>query len=60
MIERLTSQSRQIETFPLAGRVVPEFLVGQLREVFEHPYRIIYRFDRIGLTLSQSFICPAS
>jgi toxin ParE1/3/4 len=51
MIERLTSQSRQIETFPLAGRVVPEFLVGQLREVFEHPYRIIYRIrpDRVDI-----------
>ncbi len=51
MIEGLTSRSRQIETFPLAGRVVHEFQVGQLREVFEHPYRIIYRIrpDRIDI-----------
>ncbi len=51
MIERITGRSRQIEAFPLAGRVVPEFRVGQLREVFEHPYRIIYRIrpDRIDV-----------
>jgi plasmid stabilization system protein ParE len=35
----------------MAGRTVPEFQVGQLREVFEHPYRIIYRIrpDRIDI-----------
>jgi len=35
----------------LAGRVVPEFQIGQLREVFEIPYRIIYciRPDRIDV-----------
>jgi toxin ParE1/3/4 len=51
MIEKLTNRSRQIETFPLAGRVVPEFQVGQLREVFEQPYRIIYRVrpDRVDI-----------
>jgi toxin ParE1/3/4 len=51
MIERLTSRSRQIQTFPLAGRVVPECQVDQLREVFEQPYRIIYRVrsDRVDI-----------
>lgn len=43
MIERITSRSRQIGTFPMAGRTVPEFQVDQLREVLEHPYRILYR-----------------
>jgi toxin ParE1/3/4 len=51
MIERLTNRSRQIEAFPLAGRVVSEFQLGQLREVFEQPYRIIYRVrpDRVDV-----------
>jgi toxin ParE1/3/4 len=26
----------------MSGRLVPEFDVGQIREVFEGPYRIIY------------------
>ena len=50
-VERITDRSRQIVAFPRAGRAVPEFQVGQLREVFDHPYRIIYhiRPDRIDI-----------
>ena len=50
-VERITDRSRQIGAFPMSGRTVPEFQVGQLREVFEHPYRIIYRIrpDRIDI-----------
>jgi len=35
----------------MSGRAVPEFHVGQLREVFDYPYRIIYRIrpDRIDI-----------
>lgn len=51
MIQKIVARSPQIETFPMAGRPVPEFHIGQLREVFEHPYRIIYhiRSDRIDV-----------
>ncbi len=42
MVDRLTHCSKQITVFPLSGRVVPEFEVGQIREVFQRPYRIIY------------------
>ena len=50
-VERITARSRQIGAFPMAGRTVPEFQVDQLREVFDHPYRIIYRIrpDRIDI-----------
>ena len=41
-VDRLTSRSKQIGVFPLSGRVVPEFEVGQIREVLQRPYRIIY------------------
>ena len=42
VIDRLTRRSRQIGDFPMSGRVVPEFRIDQIREVFEGPYRIIY------------------
>src|SRR5207302_8460478 len=49
MVDKITSRTQQIATFPLSGRVVPEFNVGQLRELLERPYRIIYyvRPDKI-------------
>jgi len=31
--------------FPLAGRVVPEFVVEFLREVVVSPFRVVYRVD---------------
>jgi len=51
MIAKITTCADQIAAFPLSGRIVPEFNFGQLREVFEPPYRIIYRIrpDRIDI-----------
>jgi len=43
MIDRLTRRSEQIATFPLSGRMVPEYEVQDIREVIEKPYRLIYR-----------------
>jgi len=43
MVDRLTSRSRQIAAFPLAGAVVPEYQAPDVREILEKPYRIIYR-----------------
>ena len=43
VIERLIARSRQIGELPYAGREVPEYRRDDLREVLEHPYRIIYR-----------------
>ena len=43
IIDRLIRRSEQIGTFPHSGRVVPEFTDPTLREVFEEPYRIVYR-----------------
>jgi toxin ParE1/3/4 len=42
IVDRLTRRSQQIAEFPLSGRVVPEFEHGQIREVLDGPYRIIY------------------
>ena len=43
MIDRLTARSEQIASFPLSGRMVPEYQAADVREVIERPYRIIYR-----------------
>lgn len=43
MVDRLTDRSEQIATFPLSGRMVPEYAASNVREVIESPYRIIYR-----------------
>ncbi|MDR9469278.1 type II toxin-antitoxin system RelE/ParE family toxin [Marinospirillum sp.] len=50
-IDRLTQRSIQISDFPLSGRKVPEYDLGQLREVLEPPYRIIYliKADQIDI-----------
>jgi toxin ParE1/3/4 len=58
MVDRLTSRSKQIAAFPLSGRVVPEFEVGQIREILESPYRIIYhiRPDHIGGDRRPSYV----
>ena len=42
VVDRLTRRTQQIRSFPLSGRVVPEFNAPQIREVIEGPYRIIY------------------
>ena len=42
IVDRLTRRSQQIAHFPLSGRVVPEFEHGQIREILEGPYRMIY------------------
>ncbi len=51
VVDRLTRRSIQIAEFPLSGRTVPEFAHGQIREVLERPYRLIYyiRADQIDV-----------
>ena len=42
MVDRLTRRTQQIADVPFSGRRVPEYDIEQIREVIEHPYRIIY------------------
>ena len=51
MVDRLTRRSQQIADVPLSGRRVPEYELDQIREVIEHPYRIIYhiKHDQIDV-----------
>jgi toxin ParE1/3/4 len=51
LIDKLTRRSEQIATFPLSGRMVPEYRDENIREVIEQPYRVIYRIkaDQIDI-----------
>jgi len=42
IVERLTKRSKQVATFPLSGRIVPEYELNVVREVIEGSYRIVY------------------
>jgi toxin ParE1/3/4 len=51
MVDRITRRSEQIAAFPRSGRVVPEVLDPELREVIEGPYRIVYRILAGGVDI---------
>lgn len=42
MVDRITSRSQQVATFPYSGQMVPEYQEPDIREVIEGSYRIIY------------------
>lgn len=41
-VERIAAATQRLSTFPLSGRIVPEFPDGPFREVIFENYRIIY------------------
>ena len=41
-VDKITKRSKQIASFPLSGRKVPEYDLEQIREVFSGPHRIIH------------------
>jgi toxin ParE1/3/4 len=43
VVDRITRQTMQLAQFPRLGAVVQEYDDASIRELFEHPYRIIYR-----------------
>ena len=43
VLERVVLRLRQAQQFPESGRRVPESGHANARELFEHPYRIVYR-----------------
>lgn len=40
---RIVARAQQLNANPLLGAEVPEYADPNLREVYEHPYRILYR-----------------
>ncbi len=52
-IERIVEKAESVSEFPNKGRIVPEYQNDNIREVFLHPYRIIYHIrDRQILIIS--------
>ncbi len=45
MVDRITSRSKQIGSFPESGEIVAEYADPTIREVVEGPYRLIYRTE---------------
>lgn len=45
-VAEITEAAAYLASFPLSGRVVPEFNIHDLREVVCPPYRIVYRCDK--------------
>ena len=43
LAERIVQRSETLADFPLLGAEVAEYGDESLRELFEHPYRILYR-----------------
>jgi toxin ParE1/3/4 len=41
-LSKIISQAEKAAVSPLSGRIVPEMNQEEIREVFHHPYRIIY------------------
>ena len=42
---RIVARTEALDGQPLLGAEVPEYGDADIREVFEHPYRIIYRVN---------------
>ena len=45
VVNKILDTARKLETFPNAGRIVPELDDEQIREHFVYSYRIIYRIQ---------------
>jgi plasmid stabilization system protein ParE len=52
VVGRIINSTRNLENFPFAGRIVPEFEAETIREVFAYSYRIIYRIENQTVTVA--------
>lgn len=50
-LEELLDRVHTLNQFPKRGRVVPEIGKSAYREIFQHPYRIIYRVDALQVVV---------
>lgn len=50
-IDKIIASVEKIGLFPEIGRVVPEFDRDELREIFFHKYRIVYRINKDVATI---------
>ena len=45
MVDRITRRTKRLARFPRLGAVVAEYDDESIRELVEHPYRIVYRIQ---------------
>jgi addiction module RelE/StbE family toxin len=50
--QKIVASARRLATFPMSGRVVPEFGDENIREVFAYGYRVIYRVEGETVTIA--------
>jgi len=50
--QKIMASTRTLNSFPMSGRVVPEFHQENIREVFAYSYRIIYRVEEETVTIA--------
>jgi addiction module RelE/StbE family toxin len=50
--QKIMASTRRLSSFPMSGRVVPEFNQENIREVFAYSYRIIYRVEGETVTIA--------
>jgi toxin ParE1/3/4 len=46
MVDRITRRTKALARFPRLGPEVTEYQDESIRELYEHPYRIIYRIRK--------------
>lgn len=51
-LERILDAAQNLDELPDRGRVVPEFARDDMRELIMSPYRLIYRSDQTGVTVT--------
>ena len=51
-LERILDAAQSLAELPDRGRVVPEFAREDVRELIISPYRLIYRSDSTGVTIT--------
>jgi len=54
MVDRILARSGQLETHPRLGAIVPDYDDEALRELFEDPYRIVYRVGEDQVDIGRS------
>lgn len=50
--QKIVASTRRLASFPMSGRVVPEFGQESIREVFAYSYRVIYRVEGAKVTIA--------
>ena len=45
-INKLIDRGEKVKDYPYKGRIVPEFSINEIREVFEKTYRIVYKISK--------------